>query len=98
MRRSPVRVAVHVFEAGLVHVLMGVLGPVLVGMRMLVCHMVVLMRGVRMRVRHIAMLVFVRVRRLVGVLAHGGRLLFKRVVSSGHSLGPPTAFSPLLPR
>ena len=43
-----VRVAVHVFETGLVHVLMGVLGSVLVGVGVLVRDMVVLMRGVRM--------------------------------------------------
>jgi hypothetical protein len=40
-------VAVDVFEAGLMHVLVSVLSPVLVGVRVLVRDMVVLMRGVR---------------------------------------------------
>ena len=42
-----VRVVVHRFEIGLVHVLMGVLGSVVVGVRVLVRDMVVLVRGVR---------------------------------------------------
>jgi hypothetical protein len=41
-------VAVHAFEVGLVHVLMSVLGSVFVGMGVLVCDVVVLVRGVRM--------------------------------------------------
>jgi hypothetical protein len=44
----PVGVAVHVFEAGLMHVPMSVLGPVLVAVRVLVLDVVVLMRGMRM--------------------------------------------------
>jgi hypothetical protein len=63
-----VRVTVCVFHAGLVHVLMRVFGAVVVGVRMLMLDVVVLMRGVGMRVRDVAVLVFVRVRRLVGVL------------------------------
>ena len=47
---------------------MGVLGPVLVGVGVLVCDMVVLMCGVRMRVGHFAVVVFVGVRRVMGVL------------------------------
>jgi hypothetical protein len=42
-----VRVAVRVFETGLVHMLMGVLGSVLVGVGVLVGDMVMLMWGVR---------------------------------------------------
>jgi hypothetical protein len=63
-----VRVTVRVFHAGLVHVLMRVLGAVAVGVRMLMLDVVVLVRGVRVRVRDIAVLVFVRVWRVVGVL------------------------------
>jgi hypothetical protein len=43
-----VSVAVHAVEAGLVHVLMRVLGSVVVGVGVLVRDMVVLVRGVRM--------------------------------------------------
>jgi len=67
-----VAVAVHVLEVGLVHVLMRVLGPVLVGVGVLVRDVVVLMRGVRVRVSSTAVLVFVRVRRVMCVLfGHG---------------------------
>lgn len=69
-----VGVAVNVFEAGLVHVLMSVLGSVVVGVRVLVRDMVVLMRGVRMCVSHVAVVVFVRMRRVMGVLLGHGRL------------------------
>jgi hypothetical protein len=69
-------VAVHLFQAGLVHVLMSVLGPVVVSVGVLVGHMVVLMRGVRMCMSLFAVLVFVRMRRVVGVLlGHGCHLL-----------------------
>ena len=60
-------VAVRAFKAGLVHVMMGVLGSVLVSVGVFVGDMVMLMRGVRMRVGHIAMVVFVRVWRVMGV-------------------------------
>jgi hypothetical protein len=71
-----VGVVVNVFEAGLVYVLMRVLGAVFVRVGMLVCDMVVLMRGVCMCMGHIAMVVFVRMRRVMGVLlGHGCRLL-----------------------
>jgi hypothetical protein len=46
-------------EAGLVHVCVGVLGPVLVGVGVLVLDMLVVVRGVRVRVRNAAVLVFV---------------------------------------
>jgi hypothetical protein len=73
-----VGVAVSVFEAGLVHVLMCVFGSVFVRVGMLVCDMVVRMRGVRMCMGHIAMVVFVRMRRVMGVLlGHGCRLLLR---------------------
>jgi hypothetical protein len=45
-------------EAGLVHVCVGVLGPVLVGVCVLVLDMLVVVRGVRVRVRNAAVLVF----------------------------------------
>jgi hypothetical protein len=71
-----VGVVVNVFEAGLVHVLMRVFGAVVVRVGMLVRDMVVLVRGVRMRMSHVAMVVFVRMRRVMGVLlGHGCRLL-----------------------
>jgi hypothetical protein len=77
-------VAVHVFQAGLVHVLMSVLGPVFVSVGVLVGHMVVLMRGVRMCVSLFAVLVFVRMRRVVGVLlGHGCHLLARNMLSVG---------------
>jgi hypothetical protein len=67
-----VSVVVHAFEIGLVHVLVSVLGSVFVGVGVLVCDMVVLMRGVRMGVGHVGMAVLVRVRRVMGVLfGHG---------------------------
>ena len=69
-------VVVHIFEVGLVHVLMGVLGSVLVGVGVLVRHVVVLMRGVRVRVSLAAMVVFVCVRRVVGVLVGHGALSY----------------------
>jgi hypothetical protein len=71
-----VGVVVNVFEAGLVHVLMRVFGAVVVRVGMLVRDMVVLVRGVRMRMGQVAMVVFVRMRRVMGVLlGHGCRLL-----------------------
>jgi hypothetical protein len=71
-----VSVAVNVFQAGLMHVRMSVLGPVFVGVGMLVCDMVVVMRGVRMCVSHVAMVVSVRMRRIVTVLlGHSCQLL-----------------------
>jgi hypothetical protein len=77
-------VAVHLFQAGLVHVLMSVLGPVVVSVGVLVGHMVVLMRGVRMCVSLFAVLVFVRMRRVVGVLlGHGCHLLVRNMLSVG---------------
>jgi hypothetical protein len=77
-----VAVAVHILQAGLMHMLMSVLGPVVVGVGMLVAHMVVLMRGVRMRVSLFAVLVLVRVWRVVGVLlGHGCQLSLKYVVT-----------------
>jgi hypothetical protein len=67
-----VGVVVHVFEVGLVHVLMSVLRPVLMRVGVLVRHMIVVMRGVRVCVSLAAMVVFVRVRCVMGVLfAHG---------------------------
>ncbi|GAB4971814.1 hypothetical protein MAHJHV55_47040 [Mycobacterium avium subsp. hominissuis] len=61
-------VLVHVLEARLMHVPMGVFGAVGVRVAVLVLDVVVLVRGVRVRVRHAAVLMFVRVRRVVGVL------------------------------
>jgi hypothetical protein len=76
-----VAVAVRVFQADLMRVLMSVLGPVDVGMGVLVGHMVVRMRGVRMCVSLFAVLVLVRVRRVVGVLlGHGCQLSLRNML------------------
>jgi hypothetical protein len=76
-----VSVAVNVFEAGLVHVLMRVLGSVFVGVGVLMCDMVMFMRGMPMGMGHIGMLVFVRMRRvMVVVLGHGSRLLVRNML------------------
>jgi hypothetical protein len=63
-----VGVLVNLLEPGLVQMRMGVLGPVMVGMGMLVLDVLVLVIGVRMRVLDAAVLVVVRMRVLVGVL------------------------------
>ena len=81
--------AVHVLQAGLMHVLMSVLGPVVVGMGVLVAHMVVLMRGVRMSVSLFAVLVLVGVRRVVGVLlGHGCQLSMRNMLCFGGFSSP----------
>jgi hypothetical protein len=71
-------VAVRLFQAGLVYVLMGVLGPVVVSVGVLMSHVVVCMRGVRVGVGLLAVLVLVRMRRIVGVLLGHGHLLSVR--------------------
>jgi hypothetical protein len=63
-----VRVLVNLLEPGLVQMRMRVLGPVMVGMGVLVLDVLVLVIGVRMRVFDAAVLVLVRMRVLVGVL------------------------------
>jgi hypothetical protein len=73
-----VGVAVNVFEAGLVHVLMRVFGSVVVRVGVFVRDMVVLMRRVRMCVSLLAMVVLVRMRCVMGVLLGHGRLLLVR--------------------
>ena len=70
-------VVVRVLESRLMDVRVGVLRPVLVGVRVLVLDVLVVMSGVRMRMRRLTMLVFVRVRPLVGVLTcHRDPLLY----------------------
>jgi hypothetical protein len=63
-----VGVLVNLLEPGLVQMRMGVLGPVIVGMGVLVLDVLVIVIGVRMRVLDAAVLVLVRMRVLVGVL------------------------------
>jgi hypothetical protein len=63
-----VGVVVRFLETGLVHVLMGVLGPVVVGVGVLVLDVLVLVRGVRVGVRDFAVLVLVRMRPFVRVV------------------------------
>jgi hypothetical protein len=63
-----VGVLVNLLEPGLVQMRMGVLGPVMVGMGVLVLNVLVLVIGVRMRVLDAAVLVLVRMRALVSVL------------------------------
>lgn len=74
------RVGVHCFEAGLVHMLMCVGGPVIVGVRVLVLNVIVFVGGVRMGVRDIAVSVFVSMRRIVCVLGCHDRPLPMRNV------------------
>jgi hypothetical protein len=63
-----VGVLVNLLEPGLVQMRMGVRGPVMVGMGVLVLDVLVLVIGVRMRVLDAAVLVLVRMRALVSVL------------------------------
>jgi hypothetical protein len=63
-----VGVLVNLLEPGLVHMRMGVLGPVMVGMGVLVLDVLVLVIGMRMRVLDATVLVLVRMRALVSVL------------------------------
>src|SRR5271156_3543101 len=63
-----VGVLVNLLEPGLVQMRMGVLGPVMVGMGVLVLDVLVLVIGVRMRVLDTAVPVLVRMRALVSVL------------------------------
>src|SRR5277367_870886 len=63
-----VGVLVSLLEPGLVHVRMGVLGPVIVGMGVHVLDVLVFVIGVWVLVRDPAVLVLVRMRALVGVL------------------------------
>jgi hypothetical protein len=63
-----VGVLMNLFEAGLVHVLMGVLGPVVVGVRVFVRDVLVFVCGVRVCVRDVAVPVFVRMWHVMAVL------------------------------
>jgi hypothetical protein len=63
-----VRVVVRFLEAGLVHVPVAVLGSVVMAVGVLVLDVLVLVRGVRVRVSDSAVLVLVRMRPFVGVL------------------------------
>ena len=67
-------VAVHVFQAGLMHVRMCVLGSVVVRVGVFMGDVVVLMPGVCMGVGvaviWVAVLVLVGMRRVVGVIGH----------------------------
>jgi hypothetical protein len=56
-----VRVVVRLFEAGLMHVSVAVLGSVVVGVGVLVLDVLVFVRGVRVRVSGPAVFVLVRV-------------------------------------
>jgi hypothetical protein len=107
-----VGVSVHVLQVGLVQVLMRVLGPVFVGVGMLVVDMVVLMRGVRVCMGHTVMVVLMRVRRVVVVLfGHGVISLLRNMLwwlifqwepprdrMLGDAYWSVTALSPLSPR
>jgi hypothetical protein len=58
------------------HVAVGVLGPVVVSVAVLVLDVVVFMRGVCVRVSHLAMMVLMRMRPFMGVLfSHSDHLL-----------------------
>jgi hypothetical protein len=73
--------AVWLFQAGLVHVLVRVLGPVVVGVGVFMGHVVVGMRGVRVGMGLLAVLVLVRMRRIVSVLlGHGPSLPLRNLL------------------
>jgi hypothetical protein len=79
-----VGVIVDAFQAGLMRVLMGMFGPVGVGVGVLVFDVVMLVRGVCMRVGDLAVLVFMRVLRFVAVLiGHWCHLLCEICCVSG---------------
>ena len=78
-------VTVNVLQAGLVHVLMAVLGAVGVAVGVLVLDVVMVVRRMWVRVGDLAMLVFVRVGRVVGVLS-GHRCLSLRQMCCADSL------------
>ena len=97
--------AVRLFQARLVHVLMSVLSPIVVGVGVFVGHMVVRMGGVWVGVSLLAVLVLVRVRRVVGVLiGHDCQLSLRNMAfllwiqfawgASAESAATFTAFSP----
>jgi hypothetical protein len=65
---SVVSVPVSVLEADLVQVCVGVLAPVMVSMDVLMLDVLMVVTGVRVRVRDLAVFVLVRMRVLVGVL------------------------------
>lgn len=62
---------VRFFQAGLMHMCMGVLGAVVMGMGVLVFDVVMFVGGVSMRVGDAAVLVFVRMRGFVRVVVVG---------------------------
>ena len=71
-------VVVRPFHPGLMHVRMGVLGSVVVSVRVLMLDVLVLMRSMRVGVGRLAMLVFMRMRSLVVVLVcHCDHLLLR---------------------
>jgi hypothetical protein len=82
--RSGVRVAVSVLETGLVHVCVGVLAPVMMGVGVLMLDVLMVVIGVRVRVRDLAVVVFVRMRVLMGVRCGHVRSspLLRKVLSS----------------
>jgi hypothetical protein len=65
---SVVSVPVSVLEADLVQVCVGVLAPVMVSMDVLMLQVLMVVTGVRVRVRDLAVVVLVRMRVLVSVL------------------------------
>jgi hypothetical protein len=85
-------VFVNFLEAGLMHMSMGVLGPVVVGVSVFVLDVLVFVRGVRVCVGGIAMLMFVRMRPFMGVLfSHSDHLLRSKpivlLIAIGRRLG-----------
>ena len=81
-------VVVSVLQAGLMNVLMRVLGSVVVRVVVLVCDVVVLMRDVCMGMRRVAVPVLVCVGRVMGVLlGHSFSPCAKYPVFEGRSSG-----------
>jgi hypothetical protein len=73
----------HFFETGLVQVLVGVLGAVVVGVRVFMRDVLVVMRGVRMGMCLVAVVVFVRVRGVMGVLPGHVLSFVRNMLTSG---------------
>jgi hypothetical protein len=85
-------VVVNFLEAGLMHVPMGVLGPVVVGVGVLVLDVLVFVCGMRVCVTDPAMLVLVRMRSFMGVLfSHSDLLLCVKYIALFGYNGYPTS-------
>ena len=69
---------VAVLQIGLMHMRVGMFGPIRVGVRVFMFGVVVLMSGVRVRMRHVAMAVLMGMGPIMGVLGCHRLLLITR--------------------